>query len=327
MIRRPPRSTLSSSSAASDVYKRQYQRRVRGRTLTEHTDCSSDTTQMEATPLLTKRQSSLNKPRKAMLKTLLAMGACPIQPFISSTFLDFVGTRTYLRRFIWPQLQEYCRRRTCTFNQIDLSWGISEEQAEQGQVLFLCLDYIRKSCRPDEGSPFAMILLGERYGTSVDEMPDSLEYAADHGYPWVKTHPKCSITELEILQIVASEENLLSHGYGSSMAAYGARTPAEGVPEAHAERATLYFATPGRVRAPAGSSLTQHSVVPPHEESISGDPTISLWVVLLRSVDDREFQRRLSCTCKAGRTGCKLVQPGDQKQACLLYTSPSPRDS
>eukprot|EP00658_Telonema_sp_P-2_P034404 TRINITY_DN2511_c0_g1_i2.p1 TRINITY_DN2511_c0_g1~~TRINITY_DN2511_c0_g1_i2.p1 ORF type:complete len:142 (+),score=45.91 TRINITY_DN2511_c0_g1_i2:145-570(+) len=32
MIRRPPRSTLSSSSAASDVYKRQYQRRVRGPT-------------------------------------------------------------------------------------------------------------------------------------------------------------------------------------------------------------------------------------------------------------------------------------------------------
>eukprot|EP00657_Telonema_sp_P-1_P005143 TRINITY_DN22319_c0_g1_i1.p1 TRINITY_DN22319_c0_g1~~TRINITY_DN22319_c0_g1_i1.p1 ORF type:complete len:136 (+),score=46.36 TRINITY_DN22319_c0_g1_i1:77-484(+) len=31
MIRRPPRSTQSRSSAASDVYKRQYQRRVRGR--------------------------------------------------------------------------------------------------------------------------------------------------------------------------------------------------------------------------------------------------------------------------------------------------------
>eukprot|EP00828_Plagiopyla_frontata_P041992 TRINITY_DN6151_c0_g1_i2.p1 TRINITY_DN6151_c0_g1~~TRINITY_DN6151_c0_g1_i2.p1 ORF type:complete len:107 (+),score=29.66 TRINITY_DN6151_c0_g1_i2:87-407(+) len=30
MLRRPPRSTLSSSSAASDVYKRQYQRRVHG---------------------------------------------------------------------------------------------------------------------------------------------------------------------------------------------------------------------------------------------------------------------------------------------------------
>eukprot|EP00658_Telonema_sp_P-2_P078006 TRINITY_DN720_c0_g1_i1.p1 TRINITY_DN720_c0_g1~~TRINITY_DN720_c0_g1_i1.p1 ORF type:complete len:649 (-),score=137.05 TRINITY_DN720_c0_g1_i1:63-2009(-) len=30
MVRRPPRSPLSSSSAASDVYKRQYQRRVRG---------------------------------------------------------------------------------------------------------------------------------------------------------------------------------------------------------------------------------------------------------------------------------------------------------
>src|SRR5664279_2251499 len=32
MIRRPPRSTLSSSSAASDVYKRQSQRRSRQRT-------------------------------------------------------------------------------------------------------------------------------------------------------------------------------------------------------------------------------------------------------------------------------------------------------
>eukprot|EP00658_Telonema_sp_P-2_P041760 TRINITY_DN29904_c0_g1_i1.p1 TRINITY_DN29904_c0_g1~~TRINITY_DN29904_c0_g1_i1.p1 ORF type:complete len:261 (-),score=53.86 TRINITY_DN29904_c0_g1_i1:33-815(-) len=33
MIRRPPRSTLSSSSAASDVYKRQYQRRGRDRSM------------------------------------------------------------------------------------------------------------------------------------------------------------------------------------------------------------------------------------------------------------------------------------------------------
>eukprot|EP00831_Metopus_contortus_P083281 TRINITY_DN9188_c0_g1_i2.p2 TRINITY_DN9188_c0_g1~~TRINITY_DN9188_c0_g1_i2.p2 ORF type:complete len:103 (-),score=28.18 TRINITY_DN9188_c0_g1_i2:122-430(-) len=31
MIRRPPRSTQGVSSAASDVYKRQYQRRVHGR--------------------------------------------------------------------------------------------------------------------------------------------------------------------------------------------------------------------------------------------------------------------------------------------------------
>eukprot|EP00658_Telonema_sp_P-2_P005640 TRINITY_DN1211_c0_g1_i1.p1 TRINITY_DN1211_c0_g1~~TRINITY_DN1211_c0_g1_i1.p1 ORF type:complete len:433 (+),score=93.43 TRINITY_DN1211_c0_g1_i1:55-1353(+) len=36
MIRRPPRSTLSSSSAASDVYKRQYQRRVRGSPLSSN---------------------------------------------------------------------------------------------------------------------------------------------------------------------------------------------------------------------------------------------------------------------------------------------------
>eukprot|EP00658_Telonema_sp_P-2_P020135 TRINITY_DN1793_c0_g1_i14.p1 TRINITY_DN1793_c0_g1~~TRINITY_DN1793_c0_g1_i14.p1 ORF type:complete len:162 (+),score=14.73 TRINITY_DN1793_c0_g1_i14:116-601(+) len=39
MIRRPPRSTLSSSSAASDVYKRQYQRRVRGLPFLQHPRC------------------------------------------------------------------------------------------------------------------------------------------------------------------------------------------------------------------------------------------------------------------------------------------------
>eukprot|EP00657_Telonema_sp_P-1_P009520 TRINITY_DN3762_c0_g1_i1.p1 TRINITY_DN3762_c0_g1~~TRINITY_DN3762_c0_g1_i1.p1 ORF type:complete len:117 (+),score=42.62 TRINITY_DN3762_c0_g1_i1:128-478(+) len=36
MIRRPPRSTQSRSSAASDVYKRQYQRRVRGDTMPDN---------------------------------------------------------------------------------------------------------------------------------------------------------------------------------------------------------------------------------------------------------------------------------------------------
>eukprot|EP00831_Metopus_contortus_P009854 TRINITY_DN13804_c0_g1_i2.p4 TRINITY_DN13804_c0_g1~~TRINITY_DN13804_c0_g1_i2.p4 ORF type:complete len:116 (+),score=37.16 TRINITY_DN13804_c0_g1_i2:93-440(+) len=36
MIRRPPRSTQGVSSAASDVYKRQYQRRVHGRMAKEH---------------------------------------------------------------------------------------------------------------------------------------------------------------------------------------------------------------------------------------------------------------------------------------------------
>eukprot|EP00656_Telonema_subtile_P039190 TRINITY_DN4431_c0_g2_i2.p1 TRINITY_DN4431_c0_g2~~TRINITY_DN4431_c0_g2_i2.p1 ORF type:complete len:299 (-),score=68.52 TRINITY_DN4431_c0_g2_i2:58-954(-) len=48
MIRRPPRSTLSSSSAASDVYKRQYQRRVR-----EHTSkAMMETTEDPEEPIM-----------------------------------------------------------------------------------------------------------------------------------------------------------------------------------------------------------------------------------------------------------------------------------
>eukprot|EP00656_Telonema_subtile_P012306 TRINITY_DN16191_c0_g1_i2.p1 TRINITY_DN16191_c0_g1~~TRINITY_DN16191_c0_g1_i2.p1 ORF type:complete len:122 (+),score=14.66 TRINITY_DN16191_c0_g1_i2:32-397(+) len=43
MIRQPPRSTLSSSSAASDVYKRQYQRRVRGASPESTLRCTAGT--------------------------------------------------------------------------------------------------------------------------------------------------------------------------------------------------------------------------------------------------------------------------------------------
>src|SRR5665648_1304118 len=39
MIRRPPRSTLSSSSAASDVYKRQFTYRVSNRVITSCRSC------------------------------------------------------------------------------------------------------------------------------------------------------------------------------------------------------------------------------------------------------------------------------------------------
>eukprot|EP00831_Metopus_contortus_P075086 TRINITY_DN68701_c0_g1_i1.p1 TRINITY_DN68701_c0_g1~~TRINITY_DN68701_c0_g1_i1.p1 ORF type:complete len:122 (+),score=22.22 TRINITY_DN68701_c0_g1_i1:1-366(+) len=42
MIRRPPRSTQGVSSAASDVYKRQYQRRVHGNSVSWHSSASSE---------------------------------------------------------------------------------------------------------------------------------------------------------------------------------------------------------------------------------------------------------------------------------------------
>eukprot|EP00656_Telonema_subtile_P000660 TRINITY_DN10304_c0_g1_i1.p1 TRINITY_DN10304_c0_g1~~TRINITY_DN10304_c0_g1_i1.p1 ORF type:complete len:187 (+),score=33.53 TRINITY_DN10304_c0_g1_i1:42-602(+) len=50
MTRRPPRSTLSSSSAASDVYKRQYQRRVRGSAV-DRRPCSVLVRVMELSPV------------------------------------------------------------------------------------------------------------------------------------------------------------------------------------------------------------------------------------------------------------------------------------
>eukprot|EP00825_Cyclidium_porcatum_P020058 TRINITY_DN22883_c0_g1_i1.p2 TRINITY_DN22883_c0_g1~~TRINITY_DN22883_c0_g1_i1.p2 ORF type:complete len:112 (+),score=10.06 TRINITY_DN22883_c0_g1_i1:144-479(+) len=48
MIRRPPRSTHCISSAASDVYKRQYQRRVHGGGMVEYQTRAIDPTQVAA---------------------------------------------------------------------------------------------------------------------------------------------------------------------------------------------------------------------------------------------------------------------------------------
>ena len=54
--------------------------------------------------------------------------------------------------------------------EVDLRWGITDEQKSEGKVLPICLDEIQR-CRP-----YFIGLLGERYGWVPDEIsPDLLE--------------------------------------------------------------------------------------------------------------------------------------------------------
>ena len=81
-----------------------------------------------------------------------------IRVFVSSTFRDMHVERDRLVRFVFPELRERCVKRHLHLVDVDLRWGVTEEEAEQGKALTVCLDEIER-CRP-----FFVGLLGERYG-------------------------------------------------------------------------------------------------------------------------------------------------------------------
>ncbi len=79
-----------------------------------------------------------------------------IRVFISSTFRDMMQERDLLVKEAFPALRRICAKRFVTFTEVDLRWGITEEQAAEGKVLPLCLAEIERS------RPYFLGLLGER---------------------------------------------------------------------------------------------------------------------------------------------------------------------
>lgn len=68
-----------------------------------------------------------------------------VRLFISSTFRDFAGERDILVRRIFPELRRRCRERQVELVDVDLRWGITEAEAQQGKVLPICLAEIDRS--------------------------------------------------------------------------------------------------------------------------------------------------------------------------------------
>ena len=123
--------------------------------------------------------------------------------FISSTFRDMQAERDELAKFIFPQLRKLCEQRGATWGEVDLRWGITEEQKSEGKVLPICLDEIQR-CRP-----YFIGLLGERYGWVPDEiLPELIERQ-----PWLAEHRDYSVTELEVLHGVLNNPEMAEHAY------------------------------------------------------------------------------------------------------------------
>jgi hypothetical protein len=111
--------------------------------------------------------------------------------FISSTFEDLKEERSRLAQRVFPALRNRFAGEGITVVDVDLRWGISEEQSRLDGTLNLCLTEVGNCV------PCFIIILGGRYGWRPPIDP----LAAAH-HPWLADYPDRSITELEIRSIL-----------------------------------------------------------------------------------------------------------------------------
>jgi hypothetical protein len=124
-----------------------------------------------------------------------------VRVFVSSTFRDMHAERDELIKHVFPQLRKLCEERGVTWGEVDLRWGVTDEQKAEGKVLPICLAEIN-NCRP-----YFIGLLGERYGWVPDEIPQELIERE----PWLAEHSGQSVTELEILHGVLNNPAMADH--------------------------------------------------------------------------------------------------------------------
>jgi tetratricopeptide (TPR) repeat protein len=102
--------------------------------------------------------------------------------------------REHLIKHVFPDVRARCRERGITFTEIDLRWGITEEESRRGDVVNVCLDEIDR-CRP-----FFIAILGNRYGWVPDLSDPETARELKERMPWAAEaiDRGCSLVELEI---------------------------------------------------------------------------------------------------------------------------------
>lgn len=123
-----------------------------------------------------------------------------IRIFLSSTFKDMQAERHYLLTRVFPEVRDACESRGVGFTEIDLRWGITEQEAEKGTTVAVCLNEIDR-CR--DFPPFFIGFLGERYGWVPDQAMLSDYLSGKELNEYVSTiqmalDKNISVTELEI---------------------------------------------------------------------------------------------------------------------------------
>lgn len=129
-----------------------------------------------------------------------------VRIFISSTFRDLLKERRHLVDVIFPQLRHYFKKRQIDIAEIDLSWGIKEQDSKNGKTISLCLQEIDKS------RPFFIGIIGSRYGWIPQEADIANAEALYAKYEWLKDSIKVghSVTEMEMTLGAFSQEDSIS---------------------------------------------------------------------------------------------------------------------
>lgn len=124
-----------------------------------------------------------------------------IRVFVSSTFRDMQLERDELVKRVFPQVRRLCEQRGVSWTEIDLRWGVTDEQKAEGAVLPICLAEI------DRTRPYFIGLLGQRYGWVPDEIPADLVDQLG----WLTDDQGRSVTEMEILHGVLNDPRAAGH--------------------------------------------------------------------------------------------------------------------
>jgi nephrocystin-3 len=119
-----------------------------------------------------------------------------IRVFISSTFKDLDDERGYLAKQTFPLLRTYCNRKGVHFSEIDLRWGLTEEDSKNGRVLRLCLDQIQ-DCKP-----FFIGILGSRYGwiPTLSDLQKDRQLKENYPEVFASVNESRSVVEIEFEQ-------------------------------------------------------------------------------------------------------------------------------
>ncbi len=126
-----------------------------------------------------------------------------IRVFVSSTFRDMQLERDELVKRVFPHVRHLCEQRGVAWSEVDLRWGVTDEQKAEGDVLPICLAEIERT------RPYFIGLLGQRYGWVPDEIPAVL--AEEMG--WLRDDAGRSVTELEILHGVLNDPDAEGHAF------------------------------------------------------------------------------------------------------------------
>lgn len=131
-----------------------------------------------------------------------------IRVFISSTFRDMQDERDYLMKRTFPKLRKLAAERDVTLTELDLRWGITEEESKSGKVVEICLREIENSI------PFFIGIIGNRYGWVPEkkDLDSNVTERFNDVNNYLEQH--LSVTEMEMqFGVLAREEDMHAYFY------------------------------------------------------------------------------------------------------------------